>query len=59
MKEEQKHPTLEEINSSYDSYQEDLQTRDLHLRLLVSFDDSGMDDILSLIKESYREKNEP
>lgn len=59
MKEEQKHPTLEEINSSYDSYQEDLQTRDLKLRLLVSFEDSGMDDILSLIKDSYQEKNEP
>lgn len=51
--------TVDDINREFQDYQEDLQTRDLHLRLLVSFDDSGMDDILSLIKESYQEKNEP
>ena len=53
MKEEKKQPTLEEINDSFDSYQEDLATRDLHLKLLVYFEDDSLDSILSMLKDSY------
>ena len=45
---------LDQINSMFLDYQEDLAVRDLRLRLLVDFrDDDSLDSILSLLEESY------
>ena len=53
MKEEKKQPTLEEINRFFDSYQEDLATRELHLKLLVKFTPmDDLDDLLLTLKDS-------
>ena len=43
--------TVEEINKSYQEYQDDLARRELHLKLLVTFIDEPMDDLFTLLKE--------
>ena len=51
---------IDDINREFQDYQEDLQTRDLHLRLLVSFEDD-LDPIFLMLQETYTtdQKNEP
>lgn len=45
---------LDDINSMFLDWQDDLAVRDLRLRLLVDFrDDDSLDSILSLLEESY------
>ena len=43
--------TVEEINKSYQEYQDDLARRELHLKLLVTFKGEHMDDLFTLLKE--------
>ena len=43
--------TVEEINNSYQEYQDDLARRELHLKLPVTFIDEHMDDLFTLLKE--------
>lgn len=43
--------TVEEINNSYQEYQDDLARRELHLKLPVTFIDEHMDDLYTLLKE--------
>ena len=43
--------TLDELNNSFQEYQDDLAVREQHLKLLVTFRDNHQDDLLSLLKE--------
>ena len=43
--------TVEEINQSYQDFQDDLATRELHLKLLPNFKDESLDDLFNLINE--------
>ena len=43
--------TAEEINQSYQDFQEELASRELHLKLLSSFNDEPMDDLFDLLNE--------
>lgn len=43
--------TVEEINNSYQEYQDDLALRELHLKLPVTFCDDHLDDLFTLLKE--------
>ena len=57
--------TAEEINQSYQEFQDDLAIRELHLKLLPSFKDESLDDLINLLKEVkentpiFTEKEEP
>ena len=44
--------TLEEINNSFEEYQEELKQRELHLKLLPSFNKEPIDDLFSLLNEN-------
>ena len=41
----------EDINQAYQDFQDDLATRELHLKLLPAFKDERLDDLLNLLKE--------
>lgn len=43
--------TVEEINNSFQEYQDDLAVRELHLKLPVTFNDNSLDDLFTLLKE--------
>lgn len=43
--------TAEVINQSYQDFQEELATRELHLKLLSTFNDEPMDDLFDLLNE--------
>ena len=43
--------TIEEINQSYQEFQDELATRELHLKLLPTFKDESLDDLINLLKE--------
>ena len=43
--------TAEEINQSYQEFQDELATRELHLKLLPTFKDESLDELLDLINE--------
>lgn len=43
--------TAEEINQSYQEFQDELATRELHLKLLPTFKDESLDDLINLLKE--------
>ncbi|MBO4561259.1 MAG: hypothetical protein J5705_04745 [Bacteroidaceae bacterium] len=43
--------TVEEINQSYQDFQDELATRELHLKLLPAFKDERLDDLISLLNE--------
>ncbi len=43
--------TIEEINKSFEEYQEELELRELHLKLLPSFNKEPIDDLFSLLNE--------
>lgn len=43
--------TVEEINQSYQDFQDDLATRELHLKLLPTFKDESLDDLFNLLNE--------
>lgn len=43
--------TAEEINQSYQKFQDELATRELHLKLLPTFKDESLDDLINLLKE--------
>ena len=43
--------TIEEINQSYQEFQDELATRELHLKLLPNFKDELLDDLINLLKE--------
>lgn len=45
------HMTAEEINQSYQEFQDELAIRELHLKLLPSFKDESLDDLINLLKE--------
>ena len=57
--------TAEEINQSYQEFQDELATRELHLKLLPTFKDESLDDLINLLKEVkentpiFTEKKEP
>ena len=57
--------TIEEINQSYQEFQDELATRELHLKLLPTFKDESLDDLINLLKEVkdntpiFAEKEEP
>jgi len=57
--------TIEEINQSYQEFQDELATRELHLKLLPTFKDESLDDLINLLKEVkdntpiFTEKEEP
>ena len=57
--------TIEEINQSYQEFQDELATRELHLELLPTFKDESLDDLINLLKEVkdntpiFTEKEEP
>ncbi len=57
--------TAEEINQSYQEFQDELATRELHLKLLPTFKDESLDDLINLLKEVkdntpiFTEKEEP
>ena len=57
--------TVEDINQSYQDFQDDLAIRELHLKLLPTFKDESMDDLLSLLNELkeatpiFAEKEQP
>ena len=43
--------TAKEINQSYQEFQDELATRELHLKLLPTFKDESLDDLINLLKE--------
>ena len=43
--------TLEEINNSFQEYQDDLAVRELHLKPIFHFSDDHQDDLFALLKE--------
>ncbi len=43
--------TIEEINKTYQDFQDELATRELHLKLLPTFKDESLDELLDLINE--------
>ena len=43
--------TTEEINQAYQDFQDELTTRELHLKLLPTFKDESLDDLLNLLNE--------
>ena len=43
--------TTEEINQSYQDFQDELATRELHLKLLPTFKDESLDELLYLLNE--------
>ena len=43
--------TIEEINQSYQDFQDELATRELHLKYPVTFSDDHQDDLFTLLKE--------
>lgn len=43
--------TEEELNQSYQDFQDELAVRELHLKLLPSFNKEPMDDLIKLLKE--------
>ena len=57
--------TVEDINQSYQDFQDDLAIRELHLKLLPTFKDESLDDLINLLKEVkentpiFTEKEEP
>jgi hypothetical protein len=57
--------TIEEINQSYQEFQDELATRELHVKLLPTFKDESLDDLINLLKEVkentpiFTEKEEP
>ena len=59
------HMTIEGINQSYQEFQDELATRELHLKLLPTFKDELLDDLINLLKEVkdntpiFTEKEEP
>ena len=59
------HMTREEINQSYQEFQDELATRELHLKILPNFKDELLDDLINLLKEVkdntpiFTEKEEP
>ena len=44
-----KEPTTEELNHMFLDYQEDLASRELHLKFPVSFSDDSLDDLITLL----------
>lgn len=43
--------TIEDINQTYQEYQDELAVRELHLKLLPSFNTEQVDDLINLLKE--------
>lgn len=42
-------PTIEELNSLFQDYQEDLDIRDRHLKIPITFQDDSLDSILDIL----------